>query len=470
MQLLPRERQAREQRVLLEEKIADGEPGEEVHLRELPQLTYPLEKEEQLRRQGEAGHVLVEARQERILLRTLQDQRRVQPSGQTLGEARLADADRSFDYDVVIFRERHEAGARGKGRPSYTRRKRGPARALPPQIDGFAAPAQLVGTRLEEALEVRFAQVGPARDVFERTPEVKRAQVGLDAERLLAVRAEENHRRRVGEAERTRPVLGREPVSRRSRHRSAIPEREARHVETLQRLRDSRAAKALAVQLVAGRAGRRLEENGERFCAAPAQIVGRFEEEGLVLQLLSGRLPDRSAQVLGECGFSLLAAGDPVEHRLEAVRRIIAVQPRHDRAALVEKDERRRELYFQERREPLLGEFLSVRPDHLAVAPDVERNREEILSRLVGDRLLAEIGQDQLLAVGAAVLLEENHQPPAPASGLRHVFPEIEESLGEQARQGARLGARCGTRKEKEENEQRRQLHRCVPRRVSRGR
>src|SRR5713101_76705 len=125
MQLFARERQAREQRVLLEEKIADGEPGEEIHLRELPQLPNPLEKEEQLRRQREAGHVLVEARQERILLRTLQDQGRVQPAGQTLGEARLADADRPFDYDVVVFRERHEAGARRNGRPSYTGRKRG---------------------------------------------------------------------------------------------------------------------------------------------------------------------------------------------------------------------------------------------------------------------------------------------------------------------------------------------------------
>src|SRR5882762_2348689 len=53
MQLLPREREAREQRVLFEEKIADGEPGEEIHLRELPQLAYPLEEEEQLRRQRE---------------------------------------------------------------------------------------------------------------------------------------------------------------------------------------------------------------------------------------------------------------------------------------------------------------------------------------------------------------------------------------------------------------------------------
>src|SRR5882672_3374512 len=129
IQLFARERQAREQRVLLEEKIADGEPGEEVHLSELPQLAYPLEKEEKLRRKREAGPVLVEARQERVLLRALQDQGRVQAAGQALGEARLANANRPFDYDVVIFRERHEARARGKGRPSYTRRKRARAGA-----------------------------------------------------------------------------------------------------------------------------------------------------------------------------------------------------------------------------------------------------------------------------------------------------------------------------------------------------
>src|SRR5258706_9255145 len=123
VQLLPRERQPREQRVLLEEKIADGEPGEEIHLRELAQLPYPLEEEEQLRRQREAGHVLVEARQERILLRALQDQGRVQPAGQALGEARLSHPDRNFHDDVVVFRERHGAGARGKRRPSYMRSK-----------------------------------------------------------------------------------------------------------------------------------------------------------------------------------------------------------------------------------------------------------------------------------------------------------------------------------------------------------
>src|SRR6266571_2786459 len=100
MQLLPRERQPREQRVLLEEKIADGEPGEEIHLRELAQLADPLEQEKKLRRQREA-------RQERILLGVLEDQARPQPSGETPGEAGLADADRPFDDDVVIFGKRH---------------------------------------------------------------------------------------------------------------------------------------------------------------------------------------------------------------------------------------------------------------------------------------------------------------------------------------------------------------------------
>src|SRR5712691_215461 len=144
MQLFARERQAREQRVLLEEKIADGEPGEEVHLSELPQLAYPLEKEEKLRRKREAGPVLVEAREERVLLRALQDQGRVQAAGQTLGEARLADADRPFDYDVVIFRERHEARARGKGRPSYTRPN-----------GGFARGASATDRRLRRARAAR---------------------------------------------------------------------------------------------------------------------------------------------------------------------------------------------------------------------------------------------------------------------------------------------------------------------------
>src|ERR1700674_906339 len=124
MQLVAGERQPREQRILLQQKIAHRDAAEQVHLRELPQLADALEEEKELRRQREARHVLVEAREERILFGMLEHEARLQPPGEAPGEARLADADRSFDYDVVMFRERHEAGARGKGRPSYTRRSR----------------------------------------------------------------------------------------------------------------------------------------------------------------------------------------------------------------------------------------------------------------------------------------------------------------------------------------------------------
>src|SRR5256885_9723044 len=173
MQLLPREREPREQRVLLEEEIADREPGEEIHLRELAQLAYPLEKEEQLRRQREAGHVLVEARQERILLGALQDQGRVQPAGQAPGEARLADADGSFDDDVMVFRERHGAGVAEMGAHHTRAAAEGSRAPLPPEIDRIAALAHFPGAVLQETLEARLAQVSPARDVFERAPEME---------------------------------------------------------------------------------------------------------------------------------------------------------------------------------------------------------------------------------------------------------------------------------------------------------
>src|SRR5258708_28744464 len=51
IQLFGPERQAREQRVLLEAEIGDRAPGEKAHLREPPQLDYPLDKEEQRGRQ-----------------------------------------------------------------------------------------------------------------------------------------------------------------------------------------------------------------------------------------------------------------------------------------------------------------------------------------------------------------------------------------------------------------------------------
>src|SRR5258707_10941529 len=139
VQLVARERQAREKRVLFQEEIAHGQPVEQVHLRELAQLADPLEQEKKLRRQGEARHVLVKARQERILLGVLEDQGRPQPSGEAPGEAGLADADRPFDDDVVIFGERH-GGARAKRGPRYTTPAPGPANGEPSPAPARPSP------------------------------------------------------------------------------------------------------------------------------------------------------------------------------------------------------------------------------------------------------------------------------------------------------------------------------------------
>src|SRR5882724_5695757 len=107
MQLVSFERQMREKGVLLEQEIAHRDPAEQVQLREIAQLSDPLEEEEQLRRQGEPGPVLVETRQKRVLLGMLEHEIRLQAGGEAPGEAGLADAYRAVDDDVVILGKRH---------------------------------------------------------------------------------------------------------------------------------------------------------------------------------------------------------------------------------------------------------------------------------------------------------------------------------------------------------------------------
>src|SRR5882672_9237646 len=121
MQLVAVEGQPGEQRVLLEQEIAHRDAAEQIQLYELAQLGDPLEEKEQLRRQREPCHVLIEPRQERVLLGTLEDQVRLHPGGEAPGEAGLADAYRPFDDDVAVL-EGHR-GSRNR-RPSYTREAR----------------------------------------------------------------------------------------------------------------------------------------------------------------------------------------------------------------------------------------------------------------------------------------------------------------------------------------------------------
>ena len=60
-----------------------------------------LEQEEELRRQRVARHVVVEAREERVLVGLLEHQVGAEARGQAAREAGLAGADRPLDHEVA---------------------------------------------------------------------------------------------------------------------------------------------------------------------------------------------------------------------------------------------------------------------------------------------------------------------------------------------------------------------------------
>ena len=117
----------REQRVLVEQEIADRQAAEHVELADPGQLVRALEQERELGREGEAGHVAVEALEERILLGALEELLAVDVAREHAGEARLAGADRAFDDDVTATLEVHRdcrAGARQRGKCERVRATR----------------------------------------------------------------------------------------------------------------------------------------------------------------------------------------------------------------------------------------------------------------------------------------------------------------------------------------------------------
>ena len=66
-----------------------------------------LEQEEKLHLQRVARHVVVEAREERVLVRLLEQVLGVEAKAELAREARLARADRPFDDDVAAVLEVH---------------------------------------------------------------------------------------------------------------------------------------------------------------------------------------------------------------------------------------------------------------------------------------------------------------------------------------------------------------------------
>ena len=99
-----------EQRVLVEQEVADGRAAEHVELADAAQLVDALEQEVELRGQRVARHVLVEAREERVVLGALEQRVAGQARGELPREARLARADRPLDDDVAALLEIHASG------------------------------------------------------------------------------------------------------------------------------------------------------------------------------------------------------------------------------------------------------------------------------------------------------------------------------------------------------------------------
>ena len=97
----------REQRILVEQEVGDRRPAKHVELRKPAQLVDALEQERELRGQREARHVVVEAREKRIVVGLLEQLVGVQPLRELAREARLAGADRAFDDDVAAGGEVH---------------------------------------------------------------------------------------------------------------------------------------------------------------------------------------------------------------------------------------------------------------------------------------------------------------------------------------------------------------------------
>jgi hypothetical protein len=107
------------QRIFLEQVVRNHWAREEIGLSQIAQLVEALEQEEELRLQGKALLVLVEAAQEGVQLGLLEQQLRVDVRAEASRKTGLAGADGALDHDVAGCGEgsacRHEKTANDAG-------------------------------------------------------------------------------------------------------------------------------------------------------------------------------------------------------------------------------------------------------------------------------------------------------------------------------------------------------------------
>ena len=103
-----------EQRVLVEQEIADGHVAEHVELADTRQLVHALKQERELGRQRKTRHVAVEALEERVLLGPFEQFFAAHVVRERPCEAGLAGPDRPLDDDVSALFEVHRGLAAGQ--------------------------------------------------------------------------------------------------------------------------------------------------------------------------------------------------------------------------------------------------------------------------------------------------------------------------------------------------------------------
>src|SRR5204863_7775348 len=142
-----------------------------------------------------------------------------------------------------------------------------------------------------------------------------------------AAAVEEHDRRSVGDAELARPRLSSRGAAGGGGERGRSREREPRHIEFADEGAHLGALQTFTMELVARRAMRGLEEHCERLGAWLAPQVVRWSEEiRLVTQYRTRRLAHALLEIIAERLLSFQMPCDKVKHRLEALRRIVAVE------------------------------------------------------------------------------------------------------------------------------------------------
>src|SRR5690349_5323673 len=91
----------------------------------------------------------------------------------------------------------------------------------------------------------------------------------------------------------------------------------------------------------------------------------------------------------------------------------------------------RREAHAVFLRERLFRELLAVEILHLARAPEIELQHDEMFLDVGRDLGLREIHEVSFLAIGAALLLPEDHEALAALRCFLEVLPEVEEAVEE---------------------------------------